>query len=358
METELEELRRQVQTLNTSNELLQQQVGTASGAQATSSTSRTVHPPANPGAGTSSERLVFLPRERRCAIFRGGEEEDLFEWIEEIKASFRVRHLTPVQEALFIFDHLGGSAKREIRFRPQGEREDPNKVFDILTELYGCSRSYISLQEKFFSRKQGEGESLQDFSHALLALMERVMRETPGGMPNSSDLLRDQFVEHVFDHGLRRELKRFMRLSPTSTFLEVRKEAIRWVDEGICSVDQRERSYSVPASFATQYRVHGHSTVATTPTAKNSELAELKEMLKAQQEQLNQLTQGLQHLRSHPALGRHWPNNPIICRRCHQPGHMARDCTRAYNRSVEQVTTLPRQSQDQRRQAENFLPLN
>ncbi|XP_062322169.1 uncharacterized protein LOC134023827 [Osmerus eperlanus] len=197
METELEELRRRVQTLNTENEQLQQQVGTVGGSQATSS--RSIHTPLNPEAGTSAaaERLVYLPRERRCATFRGGEEEDIFEWMEDIKASFRVRRLLPVEEALFILDHLEGSARREIRFRPQ---------------------------EKFFSHKQGEGESLQDFSHGLLALMEQIIQHAPGGMPNSGDLLRDQFVEHVFDHGLRRELKRFTRLSPTSTFLEPLKE--------------------------------------------------------------------------------------------------------------------------------------
>ena len=357
MEEEIAELRRQVQTLNTQNEQLQQRVNTAVDSQATGSTN--VHTPANPGATprVATERVVFLPRERRCAIFSGEGDDDFFEWMEDVQASLRVRHLSPVEKALFILDHLGGSAKRELRFRPEEEREDPTRVFAILKELYGGSRSYISLQEIFFSRKQGEVESLQDFSHALLALMEQITQHAPGEMPNSTALLRDQFIEQVYDHGLRRELKRFVRLSPRSTFLEVRKEAIRWVDEGMCSVDQRERSNSVPASFARQYQVHGRSALSPTPIAKNSELAELKEMLKAQQAQLNQLTQGLQHVQSHPALGRPWPNNPIICRRCHQPGHMARDCTRPYNRSVEQVTTLPGQSQDQRRQAENFSPL-
>lgn len=177
-------------------------------------------------------------------------------------------------------------------------------MFDILKELYGSSCSYISLQEKFFSHRQREAESLQDFSHALLALMEQITQHAPDGMLNSTILLRDQFAEHVFDNGLRRELKRFVRLNPGSTFLQVRKEAIRWVDEGMCSVEQRERSYSVPAFFATQYQVAGRNTVVSGQRTGNFDLGELKEMLKAQQAQLNQFVQGLQHLQSHPALGR------------------------------------------------------
>ena len=96
MEEELAELRRQVQMLNTQNEQLQQRVSTAVDSQATTSTS--VHTPANPGATSrvATERVVFLPRERRCAIFSGGADEDLFEWMEDVQASLRVRHLSPV----------------------------------------------------------------------------------------------------------------------------------------------------------------------------------------------------------------------------------------------------------------------
>lgn len=357
MDADLEDLRRQIQLLRAENEQLQQQANTTADAQAHSSRSNASV--SNPAVGSSvTERIVLLPRERRCSIFNGELDEDIFEWIEDVKASLRTRRLNSVDEALFILDHLGGSAKREIRFRPREEREDPDKVFGILKELYGSSRSYISLQEKFFSRKQRETESLQDFSHALLALMERIKQHAPGGMPNSITLLRDQFVEHVFDNGLRRELKRFVRLNPGSTILEVRKEAIRWVDEGMCSPEQRERSNSVPASFATQYQVQGCNTVNPVQNRGNSDFVELKELLKAQQAQLNQLAQGLQHLQSHPALGRPRFNSPIICRRCHRPGHIARDCTRAYSRSVERLPVQQGDVQDQSRPAENSLPLD
>ncbi|KAK0143156.1 hypothetical protein N1851_018740 [Merluccius polli] len=45
-------------------------------------------------------------------------------------------------------------------------------------------------------------------------------------------LLRDQFCENVKDHMLRRELMRMVRQNGDLSLLDVRREAIRWVEEG------------------------------------------------------------------------------------------------------------------------------
>lgn len=119
---------------------------------------------------------------------------DIVEWVEEVRASMRVRHLAPIDQTYFIYDHLAGSAKDEVKYRPKQDREDPEKVLSILQEVYGCSLSYVALQKDFFSRKQLEDESLQEYSHALFELMEKIMRNAPQALPNSAILLRDQFV--------------------------------------------------------------------------------------------------------------------------------------------------------------------
>ena len=74
-----------------------------------------------------------------------------------------------------------------------------------------CAESYVALQEAFFSRRQHEGETLLEFSLALMGLMTSVKQRAPSGIPNAEVLLRDQFVEHVLDGPLRRELKQFVR---------------------------------------------------------------------------------------------------------------------------------------------------
>lgn len=88
-----------------------------------------------------------------------------------------------------------------------------------------------------------------------MGLMALVKQRAPSEMPNTEILLRDQFVEHVLDGALRRELKQFVRRQPNANMLEVRGEAIRWVREGLPG-GVRGRSNSVPSVFGTQYVVH------------------------------------------------------------------------------------------------------
>ncbi|XP_041862171.1 uncharacterized protein LOC121653037 [Melanotaenia boesemani] len=205
------------------------------------------------------ERLIYLPRERRCPVFRGRTGLGLAEWVEEVQACFRSRHLSSIEKAFFLYDHLEGEARDEIRYRPREEREDPEKVLSILQELYGCTRSYVSLQEDFFSRKQLDGETLQEFSHALMCLMERVAQKAPIGLLNKDVMLRDQFVEYVFDCFLRRELKQYVRAHPDATLIDVRTEAIRWEQEGMPG-GGRGRSNSVPAALGFQHTVQKYQT--------------------------------------------------------------------------------------------------
>lgn len=60
----------------------------------------------------------MVPRDRKCPVFNGKTGIGIAEWTEEIRACMRVCHLSVVDQALFIFDHLEGEAREEIRFRP------------------------------------------------------------------------------------------------------------------------------------------------------------------------------------------------------------------------------------------------
>lgn len=222
----------------------------------------------------------------------------------------------------------------------------------------GAHSPILPCSKTFFSRKQLEGESLQEYSHALFALMDKLVQHTPGGMTNAVVLLRDQFVEHVLDSGLRRELKRFVRLDPDSTLLDVRKEAIRWVGEGFHS-ERRERSHSLPASSVLQYRVQGQIDSSSPSEVNVSELTELKRMMRAQQEQLNELTQSLRQLQSQSVGNRPRQPGPIICRRCNQPGHIARNCLLGQTQFRDQRARLSHGNVvPPNGQAENCNPLN
>lgn len=278
---------------------------------------------------TTTERLVFLPREKKCPIFQGSSGIDIDDWVDEARACMRVRHLSSADQAYFLFDHLEGQPREEIKHRSREEREDPEAIIEILYELYGCSQSYMALQEAFFSRKQQEGESLLEFSIALMKLMEKVKAHAPEGTFNADVLLRDQFVEHVCDGSLRRELKQLIRREPTTTLISIRKEAIRWEREGMPE-GPRARSFSLPSGGEGAYGFPVASCAATRGAMGggpvSQEFKELKEMLRQQQSQINQLTQSIAALQGPTRRVGFSRDGPVICRRCQRPGHYAREC--------------------------------
>ena len=338
MEEELQQLRELVMQLKADNERLcrerdASQAGPSTAAPAPLASVSTA--PVAEASATVTERLVVVPRDRRCPTFNGKTGGGITEWAEEVQACMRARRLTVADQALFMFDHLEGEARDEIKYRTSAEQSDPAQILAILKDLYGCNRSYIALQQAFFARTQQEGETLQEFSLALMALMEQVKQRAPDGLLNSAILLRDHFVEHVLDGALRRELKQLVRRQPNATLMDVRAEAIRWEREGLPG-GARERSHSLPSMYGLQYGVQS-SPCPPLAASPSSDLGELKELLKRQQEQLNQLTQTVSSLQTsslpprHSHAGpvmptRHGHADPVICRRCHQPGHFSREC--------------------------------
>ena len=353
---ELNQLKDLVAQLQAENQRLRER-DAASGSSA--STSDSVCPPSS--SATVIERLVHVPRDRKCPMFRGRTGLSIAEWVEEVQMCMRARHLSRGDQALFIFDHLEGEAREEIKYRPREERENPDKILDILKELYGCFKSYISLQEDFFSRKQQDSETLQEFSHALMCLMDRIVTRAPNNLPNSNVLLRDQFVEHVSDCALRRELKQFVRGHPTASLLDVRSEAIRWEREGTPG-GARGRSHSVPSAAGFQFAMGGGPNSGSAQQDFRTELAELKEMLKQQQGQINQMNNNFMALQNTSRFSHQTRKQTIICRRCHKPGHYASEC------DGEKVQVPPQpsshaaphghRSHSQDRQSGNSHPLN
>jgi len=74
-----------------------------------------------------------------------------------------------------------------------------------------------------------EGETLQEFSLALLGFFDRLKQQSSHVISNADVIVKDQFIECV----LHRELKQLVRCQPAATLLEVRGEAICWEREGM-----------------------------------------------------------------------------------------------------------------------------
>ncbi len=77
------------------------------------------------------------------------------------------------------------------------------------------------LQEVFYSQQKLEGETLQEFSLALLGLFDRLKQQSLHAISNADVIVKDQFIECVLDNALRRELKQLVRRQPAATLLDV-----------------------------------------------------------------------------------------------------------------------------------------
>lgn len=280
------------------------------------------------------ERYVYIPRERKCPRFSGKVSQDSLpveEWVDEARRHLALRPMPLAEQTLTVFDLLDGEAKREVKFRPAGERDSPTKIFGILTSIYGCTQSYVSLQKQFFQRRQLEGESVTEYSHALMHTLEAVKLKDPSCFANPDVVLRDQFIENVRDIMLKRELRRQVRLNPTVGFFDIRSEALRWVEEGE-HTGHRPRAHSLSTAAVSVCEADSNA-VSVTP----NELTELKESLRRQQAQLEAIMKRLDSSQptapssfrpqSRGSRLRFQPDGTPICSRCNQPGHIARFCS-------------------------------
>lgn len=348
MEAQLQMLTELVQQLQAENVRLREETGQREGGVSGQAPLETVSIGPAPETSSSStlvsgssfpvlaERYVYVPRERKCPRFSGKTSQDLLgveDWIEEVRSSLNLRKMSDPEQVFFVVDLLEGEAKAEIKFRTPAERDTAEKIFLILLENFGCPKSCVGLQTQFFQRKQMEGESLREYSHALMSLVEAIKRRDPTCLVNPDFVLRDQFVEHVRDHLLRRELKRQVRMDHSLTFLRVRMEAIQWIEEGERSVGPRPRAHSYSAQGSM-----GEVLTKVVSVESLDELSELKECLRKQQIQLDTIMKRLEtpvfQNRFESRAQSRFPyqsDGKPICIRCKKPGHIARFCNLSQN---------------------------
>ena len=153
----------------------------------------------------SEDAHVYLKKEsKRIKKLKGKPKEevdvDVEEWVEDVQNYFETRKLSQRDRVEFIYEHIDGKVRSELRYRPEEDKRDSDSILAIIQQVFGESESLSVLQETFFRRVQKEGETLLEYSLALMQLFDKIQKCSGGGsLRNVDKTLKDKFTEGIRD---------------------------------------------------------------------------------------------------------------------------------------------------------------
>ena len=143
---------------------------------------------------------------------------------------------------MLLVDYLGGCAKEEALCYPDEVRRDFGVLVSRLRRVFGPWETVTSLYADFYSRMQSVGETLAEFSRALIRLHQRIEGAAPTVAERQAlavladAALKHQFVVGVRDEWARHELRRLVLRLAGKPFILVREEALCLMCEEEASV--------------------------------------------------------------------------------------------------------------------------
>lgn len=264
--------------------------------------------------------------------FDGTEEAITFdEWKLEARSCLTKQDMRGEEAVSYLLSKLEGTARDEVRYTRATDRDTPEKVFDILEDAFGLRQSATQLMDNFFAHRQGDKDSIREYSHELMKLLGKVRKKDDTRISDPDVVLRDQFAEKLKDAHLRKELKKRIRLDNTLTFKQIREEAYQWEEDDEKSSpkkDEKKKSTSVHQVEATLQE----ATVEAAQVTKQSTEDRLMAMMKCQQEAFTKLADAMTKMtvRQNEVSANSGMNvnAPRIrrCFKCGSPDHFRREC--------------------------------
>ena len=225
-----------------------------------------------------------------------------------------------------------------------GGGQHPRETICALELNWGEQRDTSMLAAVFYEHQQGLTELVGDYAVALQALWAKA-NAAPGTL--SVSMLRDAFSNGLDPASLKRDIKRFIRERPESTFTAAKTEALRWMREDSNTDATSEQLTSVNNAVLT--RMEAQLSALTTETTS------LKQQLQGQRRHASQPSQaprgnqrGLSagNHRNGGFGGRHNRHPTVECCWCRRPGHNEGECY-AKQRYQQRTGAAPQPPQQQ-----------
>ena len=154
------------------------------------------------------------------------------EWLSDFDVFVRQCGVPEGERAVVLVDYLGGCAKEEVLCQPEEVRRDFGALVSLLRRVFGPWETVTSLQAEFYARMQSVGETLAEYSRALIRLHQRIEGAAPTVTERQAlavlgdGALKHQFVVGVRKEWVRRELRRLMWRLADNPFIVVRGEVL------------------------------------------------------------------------------------------------------------------------------------
>lgn len=183
---------------------------------------------------SNPNKTVFVAREKKIARLCGRpvkeSDPDVAEWLDDARQHLKVINDNDARID-FLMDNLGGQAKDEIRLRPRLERDTAEKILEIIKSVFASTETLGALQQQFYQRDQKHGESLQNYSLALMKLLDKIVAKDENAVTDFDEMLKERFVEGIRDSSLRREIRRFSFEKKAMSFGEFRQKVLQWSED-------------------------------------------------------------------------------------------------------------------------------
>nr|KAG5690604.1 hypothetical protein BaRGS_022608 [Batillaria attramentaria] len=165
----------------------------------------------------------------RLPQFSGeGSQADLKDFLREARLVLGAFRFPVRAGAWWVLRSLEGYARYEVESR-RNEWTTAADILRILEEEFTVKPDINVVGRAFYTRQQGVAESVMGYSHAMDALAVMCNEAHPGSV--TPNLLISRFADGLHPPQLRRDIKRYLRDKPGSSFPEVRQEAMRWMRE-------------------------------------------------------------------------------------------------------------------------------
>lgn len=301
--------------------------------------------------GSGKPLIIYPPSDKKLKKFFGHPFQhkdyvDIEEWLDEADVYLEAKGERPEKEKVrYIIDSLAGLAQAEVKLRPTKQWETLGQVKKILQDNFGDKRTLATRHRDFYDYRQQPSQSLREYSHELWKRFRSVSRLDDTFEGRLDPIMCRQYVENVRDESLRRELRRNLRNNPTVTFLQLREEAVLWMNEENSPPDEPQ-----PSSSAKKKSTQSTAALETTVSDDTGSFSEFSHMLTELKNQFDSLKQELLKRNVRPK-GVRKDYSGYTCHQCGKKGHIKYTCP-----DLQQVNASPKPGTSQASQSPESTP--